>query len=236
MTSNALVEGIDTRLYIGGERVDGIDGGRLDVFNPATEELLATVAAATEPDVDRAVVAAQRAFDGEWSEMTPSWRGSLIWNLAERLEAAAEQFTIVETLDNGKPITLARGDIAASVEVLRYYAGWAGKIDGRSVRPVATPGWRAMTLKRPLGVVGQIIPWNFPLNMASCGVWGSDIGALLNMVERLDAGTVWINGYHAVDPALPFGGYKSSGWRRELGPESLEHYTETTTVNMNLSW
>lgn len=482
-----IVQSIPTGLRIDGEAVAAAEGGTITVVNPATGQPIAEVAEATAPDIDLAVRAARRAFTGEWSRLSASRRGALLWDLASALADRAADFALVETLDNGKPLELARSDIDASVEVFRYYAGWVGKIDGRSVTPVTMPEWRATTLRQPLGVVGQIIPWNFPLNMASwklgpalaagntvvlkpseltpltalllgdlfaevgfppgvvnivpgygptagaaltahpdvakiaftgsvaagqavahaavhgfkrvslelggkspsivlpdadpalavdgvsraifsnqgevctagsrayvhaslydeivdgvtararslrvgdgldpstemgplvsathlervrgfvsrareqgatvvsssealsvqgggyferpsvvlepserseihrdevfgpvlvvqrfddlddvvrrandspfglaAGIWGRDLATVTRLAERLEAGSVWVNGYHAVDPALPFGGFKSSGWGRELGPDALELYTETKSVNVYL--
>lgn len=162
-----LLQEIPTGLRIDGQAVESVNGGVITVLNPATGRAIAEVAEASAPDIDRAVRAAGRAFSGEWSQLPASRRGALLWELASALADRAADFALVETLDNGKPLELARSDIDASVEVFRYYAGWVGKIDGRSVAPVTMPDWRATTLRQPLGVVGQIIPWNFPLNMAS---------------------------------------------------------------------
>ena len=481
-TAQTLLEETPKELFINGRFTDSQAGARIPVINPATGQTIAEVAEARSEDIDAAVNAATRAFtEGEWSRMTPSRRGTLLWRLADLLEQHADDFALLETLDNGKPLFLARGDVDASVEVFRYYAGWAGKIDGRSVQPVSLRGWQAFTVRQPVGVVGQIIPWNFPLNMASwklapalaagntvvlkpseltpltalrlgtliqragfpagvvnivpgygrsagealahdrrvakiaftgsvatgqavaraaveslkrvtlelggkspsivlpdadpeqaidgichaiftnqgevctagsrayvhrdifeevaagveqraqslqvgdgmdpetqmgplisashrgrvhgfvergrdggaristggkipegegyyypptvvrgashlsemvqqeifgpvlllnpfeserqliglangtdfglaAGIWGNDVSAILRLADQLHAGTVWVNGYHAVDPALPFGGWKSSGWGRELGPDALDHYTETKSV------
>lgn len=480
--AEALLEETPKLLFIDGRFTDSKAGGRIPVTNPATGQIIAEVAEARAEDIDTAVAAAARAFtQSEWNRLTPSRRGTLLWRLADLLEQHSDDFALLETLDNGKPLSLARGDVDASVEVFRYYAGWAGKVDGRSVQPVSLQGWQAITVRQPVGVVGQIIPWNFPLNMASwklapalaagntvvlkpseltpltalrlgslieragfpagvvnilpgygqsagsalahdrrvakvaftgsvatgqavataalasltrvtlelggkspnivlpdadprkaidgickaiftnqgevctagsrayvhasifdevaagveqeavhlrvgdglapetqmgplisgghrtrvhgfverarqsgalinaggeipegngfyypptvirdavhrseivqqevfgpvllltpyetesqliglangtdfglaAGIWGNDVSTILRLADQLQAGTVWINGYHAVDPALPFGGWKSSGWGRELGPDALDHYTETKSI------
>ncbi|WP_084480889.1 aldehyde dehydrogenase family protein [Nocardia grenadensis] len=478
-----IVGTIPYGLFIDGEFVVPQSPASIPVVDPASGSVIAEVAEARRADVDAAVSAAQRAFTGPWSTLRPSERAGLLWRLAEGISRMAEEFALMETLDNGKPLELARGDIAATVEVFRYYAGWADKIDGRSVTPATLQGWQGQTRRQPLGVVGQIIPWNFPLNMASwklapalatgntvvlkpseltpltalmlgrlisdcgfppgvvnivpgfgntagaalaghpdvakvaftgsvetgravahmalgtlkrvslelggksptivlpdadveaaaagvcraiftnqgevctagsrayihealydrvlsevsaiahamvigngldpavdlgplvsaqqrdrvaafveraraggatidqvpvpedvdgyyypptivsnvqadaeiatsevfgpvlvvhrytdddgivalandsefglaAGIWGRDLAAVLSIAERLQAGSVWVNGYHAVDPALPFGGWKSSGWGRELGPDALELYTETKSINI----
>ena len=161
------------RMLIDGKWVEAVSGRTFASFNPATGEVLAQVAEGDKEDIERAVRAARKAFEsGPWRRMTPSERGRLIWKLADLLESSLEEFAQVETLDNGKPITVARvADVPLSVDVFRYMAGWATKIEGNTI-PISvayTPGARyhAYTLREPVGVVGQIIPWNFPLLMAA---------------------------------------------------------------------
>jgi acyl-CoA reductase-like NAD-dependent aldehyde dehydrogenase len=154
-------------LLIGGEFVDAADGATMPVHNPATGEVQAEVAVAGQEDVDRAVRAAREAFEGAWGEVTPSERGKILWRVAELIEQNSEELALIESLDNGKPLTEAGGDMWFAAETLRYYAGAATKIDGRTVTPSNPGKWHAYTRREPLGVVGQIIPWNFPLMMAS---------------------------------------------------------------------
>ena len=161
------------RMLIDGKWVEAVSGKTFASFNPATGEVLAQVAEGDREDIDRAVKAARKAFEsGPWRRMTPSERGRLIWKLADLLESRLEDFAQIETLDNGKPITIARvADVPLSVDLFRYMAGWATKIEGNTI-PISvayTPGARyhAYTLREPVGVVGQIIPWNFPLLMAA---------------------------------------------------------------------
>ncbi|MCX9193822.1 betaine-aldehyde dehydrogenase [Carbonactinospora thermoautotrophica] len=155
-------------LLIDGAFVDAADGATMPVYNPATGEVQAEVAVAGQEDVDRAVRAARRAFEeGPWRDFTPSARGKVLWRLADLVEEHAEELALIETLDNGKPLAESRGDIAFSVEVFRYYAGAATRIEGRTVTPSIPGHWHAYTRREPVGVVGQIIPWNFPLMMAS---------------------------------------------------------------------
>ena len=134
---------------------------------------MGTFADGDKEDINSAVKAARKAFDeGPWRTMTPSDRGKLIWKLADLIEAHLEEFAELETLDNGKPITIARvADVPLAVDLFRYMAGWATKIEGNTI-PISvpfTPGaeYLAYTLREPVGVVGQIIPWNFPLLMAA---------------------------------------------------------------------
>jgi len=131
------------------------------------------VAEGDREDIDRAVAAARQAFDqGPWRRLTASQRGRLIWKLADLLEQNVEEFAFLESLDNGKPLGIARAaDVPLAVDLFRYMAGWATKIEGNTI-PMSvpyTPGARyfSYTLKEPVGVVGQIIPWNFPLLMAA---------------------------------------------------------------------
>ncbi|MFI5393972.1 MAG: aldehyde dehydrogenase family protein [Candidatus Binatia bacterium] len=158
------------RMLIDGQWVEAASGKTLTTYDPATEEPLAEVPAGEKEDVDRAVRAARRAYEsGPWRRMTPSERGRALWKLADLIEARTEEFAQLETLDNGKPLSVARvADIPLVVDHLRYYAGWATKVEGETI-PVSIPGQRFLnfTLREPVGVVGQIIPWNFPLLMAA---------------------------------------------------------------------
>src|ERR1700686_2471349 len=161
------------KLLIDGEWVEAASGNVFPVYNPATGKIIAQVAEGGKEDIDRAVRAARRAFDsGPWRTISPSERGQYIWRVAELLEQHSEEFAQLESLDNGKPITETRGaDVPLAVDLFRYMAGWATKIEGNTI-PISvpyTPGakYLAYTLKEPVGVVGQIIPWNFPLLMAA---------------------------------------------------------------------
>jgi acyl-CoA reductase-like NAD-dependent aldehyde dehydrogenase len=159
------------RLFIGGRWVDGISGRKFPSYNPATGEVLAEVAEAESADIDRAVEAARTAFDnGPWyTTMTPSERGRMIWRLADLIEEHLDELAELETLDNGKPIRMSRGDdLPATVDHFRYFAGWATKVTGETI-PLSTAGnqYFNFTLRDPVGVVGAIIPWNYPLMMAA---------------------------------------------------------------------
>src|SRR5262245_42796405 len=165
-----FISGRTRRMLIDGKWVEAASGKTLTTYDPATEEPLAEVPAGEKEDVDRAVRAARKAFEsGPWRRMTPSERGRAIWKLADLIEAHTEEFAQLETLDNGKPLAVARvADIPLVVDHMRYYAGWATKVEGETI-PVSTSGQRFLnyTLREPVGVVGQIIPWNFPLVMAA---------------------------------------------------------------------
>jgi len=165
--------GTRRQLFIDGQLVDAKSGKTFETLNPATGEVLATVAEGDAADVDLAVRAARRAFeDGPWSRMTPSERGQIIWRIGDLISEHLEEFAELETLDNGKPLAVARAaDVPLTAELFRYMAGWATKIEGNTITlsvPYA-PGaqFHAYTLREPIGVVGQIIPWNFPLLMAA---------------------------------------------------------------------
>ena len=161
------------KMLIDGKWVNAVSGKTFPTYNPATGEVLAQVAEGDRADIDLAVKAARKAFDsGPWSRMTASERGKLVWKLADLLEEHMEEFATLETLDNGKPLTVARAaDVPLAVDLFRYMAGWATKLEGTTI-PLSvpyTPGaiYHAYTLREPVGVVGQIIPWNFPLLMAA---------------------------------------------------------------------
>jgi phenylacetaldehyde dehydrogenase len=157
------------QLLIDGKSVDAKSGKKFDVFDPATGQAIAAVAEADAADVDQAVKAARRAFEiGSWSKTSPQDRCKLMWKLADLLETHTDEIAQLEALDNGKPIRDARGvDLPGSYEILRYMAGWATKINGSTITVSAPGSWHAYTLREPVGVVGQIIPWNFPLMMAA---------------------------------------------------------------------
>lgn len=155
------------KLLIDGQWVDGAK--TFDTINPATGEVLTQIAEGTAADVNRAVEAARRAFEdrnGPWRKMTASERGRMIWKLADLLEKNIDEFAELETLDNGKPIFESRYvDMPMVIDVLRYYAGLATKIHGETINTNETAF--TYTLREPVGVVGMIVPWNFPLLLAS---------------------------------------------------------------------
>ena len=158
-------------MLINGKWVNAASGKTFPTYNPSTGEVLAHVAEGDKEDVDRAVAAARAAFDkGPWRKLAPSERARLMWKLADLLEKRLEEFAQLESLDNGKPVVMARlADIPISIDQLRYYAGWATKIEGNTI-PLSMQGagkFLAYTLREPIGVVGQIIPWNFPMVMAT---------------------------------------------------------------------
>jgi len=158
-----------TGLFINNEFVKGQEGKTFDVINPSDESVITQVHEATEKDVDIAVAAARKAFEGSWRQETPENRGKLLNNLANLFEKNIDLLAAVESLDNGKAISMAKVDISMCVGCLRYYGGWADKITGKVID--TTPDTFNYVKKEPIGVCGQIIPWNFPLLM-----WAWKIG------------------------------------------------------------
>ncbi len=159
----------DHLLLIDGEWTPAAGGKTFVTVNPATGKPLGTVACAGKDDIDRAVAAARRALaSGPWSQTAGAQRSRLLWRVAELIDIHAEELAQLESLDQGKPVKVARiADVAGSAEAFRYMAGWATKLTGATI-PVGRPGaFHAFTVKEPVGVVGQIVPWNFPLAMAA---------------------------------------------------------------------
>jgi phenylacetaldehyde dehydrogenase len=165
--------GSPRQLFINGQWCDAASGKTFETPNPATGETLARVAEGGAEDIDRAVRAARRAFDeGPWSRMTPSERGRIIWRIGDLILEHADELAQLESLDNGKPFAVAQAaDVPLAADLFHYMAGWATKIEGNTI-DISVPympgaNFHSYTLREPLGVVGQIIPWNFPLLMAA---------------------------------------------------------------------
>ena len=161
------------KMLINGQWVAALSGETFETFDPATGEVICKIAAGDRADVDLAVKAARAAFEtGPWRALTASERGRMLWRLADLLEKNLEEFARLESLDNGKPLGVARAaDVPLAVDLFRYMAGWTTKIHGRTF-PISVPyapgaQFHAYTQREPVGVVGQIIPWNFPLLMAA---------------------------------------------------------------------
>ena len=165
--------GAPRQLFINGQWADAASGKTFQTPNPATGETLAHIAEGDAEDIDRAVRAARRAFeDGPWSRMTPSERGRIIWRIGDLILEHADELAQLESLDNGKPYPVAlAADVPLAADLFHYMAGWATKIEGNTIN-ISVPympgaNFHSYTLREPLGVVGQIIPWNFPLLMAA---------------------------------------------------------------------
>jgi phenylacetaldehyde dehydrogenase len=165
--------GSPRQLFINGQWCDAASGQTFETPDPATGETLARVAEGSAEDIDRAVRAARRAFDeGPWSRMTASERGRIIWRIGDLILEHADELAQLESLDNGKPFAVAQAaDVPLAADLFHYMAGWATKIEGNTI-DISVPympgaNFHSYTLREPLGVVGQIIPWNFPLLMAA---------------------------------------------------------------------
>jgi aldehyde dehydrogenase (NAD+) len=157
---------LKTQLFINNEWCDAASGTTLEVVNPATEETLAEVQSAGEVDVAQAVASARTCFESdEWHDLTPRKRGEVLYRAGQLLVERRNDIAKLETLQNGKPLLESKIDVAMTAETLKYYGGWADKLSG-DVLP-ASSGDLVYTTREPLGVVGAIVPWNFPLNLAS---------------------------------------------------------------------
>ena len=165
--------GRDRPMLIGGDWVNSASGKTFEVFNPATGAMLANVAEGDSEDIDRAVKTARAAFEqGPWSRMSPSDRGRAIHRIGDLILEHGDELAALETLDNGKPMAIAKGaDIPLAADNFHYYSGWTTKLGGETIQPsvpyMPDAQWHAYSLREPVGVVGQIIPWNFPLLMAA---------------------------------------------------------------------
>jgi aldehyde dehydrogenase (NAD+) len=165
-TTRGSSKGLQTKLFINGQFVDSVSGKRFPVLNPATGEEICQVAEADKADVDIAVKAARKAFESEWKFTDGSKRRDLMLKLADLVEKHKEELATLESLDNGKPYSESLNvDLALSIKCFRYYAGWCDKIQGKTC-PV-DGNFMSIAKHEPVGVVGQIIPWNFPLLMAT---------------------------------------------------------------------
>jgi aldehyde dehydrogenase (NAD+) len=166
MTAGVATESLPTRLFINGEQRDAESGRTHEVINPATEEVIATVAAAGEADVDRAVRSARETFESDkWRKMSARQRGEAVWRLGELILKNKDELARLETLNNGKPVFESMIDVRLAAATYKYYGGWADKIHGETI-PVDGP-FLNYTLREPIGVVGAIVPWNFPISLAA---------------------------------------------------------------------
>ncbi len=157
---------LKTDLFIDNQWRPASTGARFEVVNPATEEVIAEVAEASPDDVDAAVKAARACFESDaWRSLSARQRGALLYRAADLLEERLDEMVRLETLHNGKPLFESKIDVEMTIETLRYYAGWADKVAGDTI-PVDGP-FLTYTIREPVGVVAAIVPWNFPLNLAS---------------------------------------------------------------------
>ncbi len=156
------------KLFIDGREEDAASGKTIDVMNPATGERLTTVPDGDAPDIDRAVASARRSVEKKsWRGMDPSRKEKILWDLSEILLKNKEELAVLESMENGKTVREASGaDVEPAIDAFRYYAGWVRKIYGETI-PV-DGHYLNYTLREPVGVVGGIVPWNYPLQIA---VW-----------------------------------------------------------------
>jgi aldehyde dehydrogenase (NAD+) len=163
IASHPYADGSYKKMLIDGKWVDAASGKKFETLNPATGELLATVAEGDAEDINRAVTAARRAFEGPWSKVKPFERQSLLLRLADLVEKNFEELSQLDTLDMGAPISRTRGNKLRVLGMLRYYAGQATALHGETIENSLPGDIFSYTLKEPVGVVGAIIPWNGPL-------------------------------------------------------------------------
>jgi aldehyde dehydrogenase (NAD+) len=171
------------RMLIDGKWVEAASGKTTPTINPSTGEALITVAEGDSEDVDRAVAAARRAFNGAWSKFKPAQRQSLLLKLADLVDQHFDELAALDTLDMGGPIKRTRGGRARVVGQLRYYAGWATAIHGETIENSLPGELVSFTLREPIGVVGAIIPWNGPLGLA-CGKIGAALATGCTLVLK----------------------------------------------------
>ncbi len=215
------------KMLIGGEWREAASGETFATEDPSTGEKLADVASAGEADVDAAVAAARAAFEGPWSKVKPAERAGMINRLADLIEANGDELALTETLDVGRPIQFSRmADVGGAIGQLRYQAGWATKLAGET-NEISAPGeWLSYTLREPVGVCGQIVPWNFPLAMA-CGKLGPALAAgctvVLKPAEQTPLSTIRL-GELALEAGIPEGVVNVvTGYGRTAGAALAAH-------------
>src|SRR5919109_1319650 len=152
--------------FVGGEWVDAVEGGTMEVVNPATGETIAEVPRGTEADVDRAVEAAKRALP-DWLETTPGERAEMLLKLADTIDEHADELAKLESTNVGKPLSYARDELPVSSDNIRFFAGAARVLEGKAAGEYMR-GYTSLLRREPIGIVAGIAPWNYPLMMA---VW-----------------------------------------------------------------
>ncbi len=215
------------QVLIGGDWSKASGNAMIEVFNPADGQTISAIGDSAPDDVDRAVRAARVAFEeGPWATMKPNERARIIYRIADLMESRAEDLAQIETLDNGKPINYARGDVAASIGAFRYYAGWADKIHG-STHSVSMYGdFHTYTIKEPVGVVALVVPWNYPLVMAAMKLGpalASSCTAILKPAEDTSL-SVLLLGQMMLDAGLPEGVINIlTGYGHTVGSALINH-------------
>ena len=194
-------------MLIGGEWVSAASGKSFPTFDPSTGEPIAEVSEGDKADIDLAVRAARQAFEhGPWRTISPAERGEALWRLADLMLRDAETLAQLETLDNGRPLSITRRDILTQARHFRYHAGWATKLEGETI-PVSTPNQFVYTRREPMGVCGCIIPWNYPLLMATWKVapaLAAGNTVVLKPAEQTPLSALWL-GKLALEAGIPPG-------------------------------
>jgi len=217
----------EKKVLIGGGWFAASSDTMIDVINPADGQKITAIGDSGVEDVDRAIRAARTAFeDGPWATMKPGERARLINRIADAMEAKAEVLAQLETLDNGKPINYARGDVAASIGAMRYYAGWADKITGSTHNVNMMGDFHTYTVKEPVGVVALVVPWNYPLVMAAMKLGpalAAGCTAVLKPAEDTSL-TALLLGQIMLDAGLPEGVLNIlTGYGHTVGSALINH-------------
>jgi phenylacetaldehyde dehydrogenase len=214
-------------LLIGGRWHSAQSGRTFDSFNPATKKKLATVAAAGKADAALAVQAARAALEGPLAAQKMSERAKLLWRLADLVEAHADELAVLETLDNGKPVSESRYfDLPHAIEVIRYNAGWCTKLSGETIALSGPGNWHAYTIREPVGVVAQIVPWNSPLAMAATKIapaLAAGCAVILKPAEQTPLTALRL-AHLVMEAGLPDGAFNLlTGMGEEAGAALTEH-------------
>ena len=235
--ATGTLAGLPDGLYIGGAFTPSSSGERLETFDPGTGRPFAEVPAGNAEDVDRAVSAAHAALTGPWRRITPAERGRILHRAAQLLQERAARFAVVESLDSGKRLTEAESDVRVAARAFEYYAGAADKLQGESI-PLG-PDYMSWTLREPIGVTAQIIPWNYPLNTTARGVapaLAAGCTVVVKPAEQTPMSALML-GELLVDAGLPAGVYNVVTGTGEgagaplVAHEKVNHVTFTGSVD-----
>ena len=220
----SVADDLDLKMVIGGKRIEAANGARIETEDPATGRVIGSFPAATADDVGRAVENSRAALKGEWRTMTPTARGRVLARAAAILRREAGRMARIETLDSGKPLREAKGDMETSASYFEYYAGMADKLQGDSI-PLG-PDYMSFTLHEPVGVTAHVIPWNFPLTTTARGVAPALAAGCTAVVKpaALTSLTSILMADILEEAGLPAGVYNVvSGHGREAGAALVAH-------------